>query len=191
MPTQTILFSLVLASIATAADAQTCPAMDANRAADEVRAAFTTWDAAVLHKDIEKTMAIFSPSVRFQFQGAADFGYAHLLSIYKYNFARENAPVWRPNVEAVIGSADMVSLFGEWKLMPAGGGDAIADYRGVDIFQRDAGCTWRVVASINYSDKPTLALNPPGQRMSPAQVSTDPAAPSTNAPLVANARVDR
>jgi len=137
---------------------------------------------AVMRKDLEQTMAIFSTALHFQFQGAPDFGYVRLHEIYSTNFARENAPVWHPIVENVMASPDMVTLFNEWKLIPAGGGDPLREYRGVDVFQREADCVWRVTASLNYADKSALALspNPAGNSIGPASVSA-----SKTQPLVA------
>jgi ketosteroid isomerase-like protein len=171
---------LLVALIATApAHAGVCPARANEQAAAEVRGAFTAWNEAVLRKDLDKTMAIFSPSLHFQFQGAPDFGYARLREVYSSNFARENAPVWHPVVENVIASSDMVTLFNEWRLIPAGGGDPISEYRGVDVFQREADCVWRVTASLNYADKSALAVspNPAGRSIGPAQVSTGKSQP--------------
>ena len=149
-----------------------CPEQSADEAAAQVRASFDAWNEAVMRKDIDRTMAIFSPAIRFQFQGSPDFGYARLLAVYSSNFARENAPEWHPVVENVIGSPEMVTLFNEWKLVPAGGGDPIAEYRGVDVFQREADCEWRVTASLNYADKAALALGP-GRSIGPAEVRNE------------------
>jgi hypothetical protein len=73
----------------------------------------------------------------------------------------------------------MVTLFNEWKLIPASGGEPISEYRGVDVFQREADCVWRVTASLNYADKSTLALspNPAGHTIGPAQVNADKSRP--------------
>jgi ketosteroid isomerase-like protein len=169
----------LLAFAATPVLADVCPAITTDQAASEVRTAFTEWNQAVLRKDLDKTMAIFSQSIHFQFQGAPDFGYARLHTIYASNFARENAPVWHPIVENLIASPDMVTLFNEWKLMPAGGGDPISEYRGVDVFQREADCAWRVTASLNYADKSVLASspNPTEHTIGPAEVRTDKSQP--------------
>jgi len=165
------LFIAILA--ASPARADVCPARTSEQAAAEVRAAFDSWNEAVMRKDLEQTMAIFSTALHFQFQGAPDFGYVRLHEIYSTNFARENAPVWHPIVENVMASPDMVTLFNEWKLIPAGGGDPLREYRGVDVFQREADCVWRVTASLNYADKSALALspNPAGNSIGPASVS--------------------
>jgi len=174
-------FSPLVIALATAspAHADVCPAQTRDEAAAEVRTSFAAWNEAVLRKDLDKTMAIFSQSLHFQFQGAPDFGYARLHEVYSSNFARENAPVWHPIVENLIASPDMVTLFNEWKLIPAGGGDPISEYRGVDVFQREADCVWRVTASLNYADKSTLALspNPAGRTIGPPQVGTDKSLP--------------
>jgi hypothetical protein len=101
---QSALLSFLLVGLAAAvpARADVCPAQTSDQAAAEVRASFTAWNEAVLRKDLHKTMAIFSPSLHFQFQGAPDFGYVHLHEVYSSNFARENAPVWHPIVENLI-----------------------------------------------------------------------------------------
>jgi ketosteroid isomerase-like protein len=174
-------FSPLVIALATVspARADVCPAQTRDEAATEVRASFAVWNEAVLRKDLDKTMAIFSQSLHFQFQGAPDFGYARLHEVYSSNFARENAPVWHPIVENLIASPDMVTLFNEWKLIPAGGGNPISEYRGVDVFQREADCIWRVTASLNYSEKSTLAQSPTpaGGAIGPAQANTSNARP--------------
>ena len=164
----------VLSFAASAAHAGVCPALSPDQAAVEVRTAFDAWDQAVKRRDIEQTMAIFSESLHFQFQGSPDFGYARLQAIYEAGFARENAPQWHPIVENVIASPDMVTLFNEWKLIPAGGGDPIKEYRGVDVFQREGDCAWRVTASLNYADGSVVAVSPGGARSpGPATVESD------------------
>lgn len=164
-----LLFGLSLFIAPLAASAQTCPAQTADEAAAEVRSSFNAWLQAVEHRDLEKTMAIFSTSLRFQYQGVPDFGYDHLQAIYQADFSRPDAPIWRPNIENTIASPTLVTLFGEWTLMPAKGGDAITHNRGVDVFQREADCVWRVVASLNYADKRSVAVDTRDRR-SPAEV---------------------
>lgn len=153
------------------ARAYECRAQTSKEAEAEVRAAFAAWNEAVMHKDLEKTMAIFSPSIHFQVQGSPDFGYAHLLANYTSSFARENAPQWQGMVENVISSPQIVTLFNEWKLTPIGGGAALGEFRGVDVFERESDCAWRVTASLNYPDKGTLAISPEGHSPGPAEVN--------------------
>jgi ketosteroid isomerase-like protein len=165
-----------MATVASA-HADVCRVLTADQAEAEVRASFYDWNEAVMHKDLDKTMAIFSQSLHFQFQGSSDFGFARLHEIYASNFSRENAPVWHPIVENVIASPDMVTLFNEWKLIPAGGGDPIAEYRGVDVFQREADCAWRVTASLNYADKAALVSSPGAHSPGPAEVNNGKSPP--------------
>ena len=165
---------LLASAAALPAYADVCPALSADEAAVEVRTAFDAWDQAVKRKDLDQTMAIFSQSLRFQFQGSPDFGYARLQTIYASGFARENAPQWHPIVENLIASPDMVTLFNEWKLIPAGGGDPIKEYRGVDVFQRESDCAWRVTASLNYADSSVVSVSPGGVHSpGPATVESD------------------
>jgi ketosteroid isomerase-like protein len=171
---------LAVTSLVTSGALAACLEESADEASAHVQASFAAWNEAVIQKDLERTMAIFSPSLHFQFQGGPDFGYARLRSIYESSFARENAPQWQPVVENVIGSPQMVTLFNEWKLVPAGGGNPLAEYRGVDVFQREADCEWRVTASLNYADKSALALSPSGHSIGPAEASA-----GTTHPLVA------
>jgi len=170
---RTVLVISILCGLAASASsaAETCHAQTAGEAEAEVRASFREWNESVLRKDLDKTMAIFSQSLHFQFQGAPDFGFARLHEVYASNFARENAPVWHPIVENVMASPEMVTLFNEWKLIPAGGGDPISEYRGVDVFQREADCVWRVTASLNYADKAALVSSPGNPSPGPAQVN--------------------
>jgi ketosteroid isomerase-like protein len=164
--------ALVCSGASLPAHGDTCPAQTADEASAQVQAAFAAWNEAVVQKDLEKTMAIFSQSLRFQVQGSPDFGYPRLLANYSASYARENAPQWQGFVESVISSPQMVSLFTEWKLLPEGGGDPIKEYRGVDVFQRESDCAWRVVASLNYVDGSTIAGSPGGYSPGPATVDS-------------------
>jgi ketosteroid isomerase-like protein len=155
----------------------TCPAQSADEASAQVQAAFATWNEAVVHKDLDKTMAIFSQSLRFQVQGSPDFGYPRLLANYTANYARDNPPLWQGFVESVISSTEMVSLFTEWKLLPEGGGDPLKEYRGVDVFQREGDCAWRIVASLNYADGSTVAGGSRDYSPGPATVDSAKARP--------------
>ena len=167
---------LVLAVLAVAtstARADVCPAVSSDQAATDVRAAFDAWNEAVMRKDLEKTMAIFSQSLHFQFQGAPDFGYARLQTVYESSFSRENSPQWHPIVENIIATPEMVTLFNEWQLIPAGGGEPLKEYRGVDVFQREGDCAWRVTASLNYADSSVVATSPGHNAPGPATVAKD------------------
>jgi len=164
-----------VASLPTYGD--TCRAQTADEASAQVQAAFAAWNEAVVHRDLEKTMAIFSQSLRFQVQGSPDFGYPRLRENYSTSYARENSPLWQGFVESVISSTQMVSLFTEWKLLPEGGGDPLKEYRGVDVFQRESDCAWRVVASLNYADGSTIAGSPGGHSPGPATVDSARALP--------------
>jgi ketosteroid isomerase-like protein len=165
--------ALVLSAAVLPAHGATCPVETADASTAQVQAAFAAWNDAVRRKDLEKTMAIFSQSIRFQVQGSPDFGYPRLLANYTASYARENAPQWQGFVESVIGSPEMVTLLSEWKLMPVGGGDAIREYRGADIFQRESDCAWRIVVSLNYVDASTIAQSPEGHSPGPATVRSD------------------
>jgi ketosteroid isomerase-like protein len=166
---------LVCAIAAMPVDAATCPEQTADESSAQVQAAFAGWNDAVRHQDLEKTMDVFSQSIRFQVQGSPDFGYPRLLANYTETYARENTEQWRGFIESVVGSPQMVTLLTEWKLMPVAGGDAITEFRGVDVFQRESDCAWRIAVSLNYVDAATIAPSPRGR--SPATVRSDNAHP--------------
>jgi len=186
------VFLLAALAVAATAHADACPVQTTEQAAAEVRALFSDWNEAVLRKDLDRTMAIFSPSLHFQFQGSPDFGYVRLQEVYSANFARENAPVWHPVVEKLIASPDIVTLFNEWKLIPAAGGDPISEFRGVDVFQRETDCVWRITASLNYADKSALAQvpQPAGHSIGPAQVSTETSRPRVASRNAEQSKID-
>ena len=160
--------ALVCAAAVSAAQGATCPEQTADESSAQAQAAFAAWNDAVRHKDLERTMDVFSQSIRFQVQGSPDFGYPRLLANYTASYARENAEQWQGSIESVVGSPQMVTLLTEWKLMPVAGGDAITEYRGVDVFQRESDCAWRIAVSLNYVDAATVAPSPKGR--SPATV---------------------
>jgi ketosteroid isomerase-like protein len=164
-------FVLVSALGVTPAHGANCPVQTADESSAQAQAAFTAWNDAVRHKDLEKTMGVFSQSIHFQVQGSPDFGYRRLLANYTESYARENVAQWQGFIESVVGSPQMVTLLTEWKLMPVGGGDAITEYRGVDIFKRESDCAWRIAVSLNYVDAATIEQTPRGR--SPATVQSD------------------
>lgn len=47
----------------------------------------------------------------------------------------------------------------------------------MDIFQFESDCVWRVVASMNYADRATMALSPADQQPGPATVGAIKALP--------------
>lgn len=174
-----ILSSCVLAGAIAAMSAHgaTCPEQTADESSAQVQAAFAAWNDAVRHKDLEKTMDVFSQSIHFQVQGSPDFGYPRLLANYTASYARDDAAQWLGFIENVVGSPQMVTLLTEWKLMPVEGGDAIREYRGVDIFQRESDCVWRIAVSLNYVDAATISQRPEGHSPGPATVRSDNAHP--------------
>ena len=172
-----ILAGCALACAAAACPARgvACPAETVAEASSQVQVAFAGWNDAMRSRDVEKTMAVFSQSLRFQVQGTPDFGYLRMLANAKASYSRENAPQWQGFIESLIGSAEMVTLFTKWRLMPADGGDAIMEYRGADVFRRESDCAWRIVASLNYVDTATAGLSPDGHSPGPATVKSDKA----------------
>lgn len=169
--------ALLCSAAAVPAQGATCPVQTADEAAAQVQAAFAAWNDAVRRNDLDRTMAIFSQSIHFQVQGSPDFGYARLLANYTTAYTRENAPQWQGFVESVVGSPEMVTLLTEWKLMPVGGGDAIREFRGVDVFRPESDCAWRIVVSLNYVDAATIVQSPEGHSPGPPTVRSGPADP--------------
>jgi ketosteroid isomerase-like protein len=165
----------VFSAASLPAHAAECPALAAEDSVAQVQAAFAGWNDAVRHKDLDRTMAIFSQSIRFQVQASPDLTYARLLANYTASYARENRPQWQGFIEGVVGSPEMVTLLTEWKLMPVGGGDALSEYRGADVFQREGDCAWRITVSLNYVDASTIAVSPENHSPGPPTVRSDKA----------------
>lgn len=169
--------ALVGAIAVMPAHGATCPEQTADESSAQAQAAFAAWNDAVRHKNLEKTMDVFSQSIRFQIQGLPDSGYPHLLAKYTAAYAREDGVQWQGFIENVVGSPQMVTLLTVWKLMPVEGGDAVSEYRGVDVFQRESDCAWRIAVSLNYVDAKTISHRPEGISPGPATVRSDNAQP--------------
>lgn len=169
--------ALVFAAATSPAPGATCPEQTAEESSAQAQAAFAAWNDAVRHKDLEKTMAVFSQSINFQVQGSPDFGYPRLLANYAASYAREESAQWQGFIERVVDSPQMVTLLTKWKLMPVAGGDAINEFRGADIFRREGDCAWRIAASLNYVDAATIFQGPEGHSPGPATVRSDKAQP--------------
>jgi ketosteroid isomerase-like protein len=152
-----------------------CPEQTADESSAQAQAAFAAWNDGIRHKDLEKTMAVFSQSINFQIQGSPDFGYPILLAKYTASYAREDSAQWQGFIERVIDSPQMVTLLTTWKLLPVGGGEAISEFRGADILRRESDCAWRIAASLNYVDAATIFQGPEGHSPGPATVRSDKA----------------
>jgi ketosteroid isomerase-like protein len=140
----------VIAALAFAVAAAICP--PATEA--DVRGAFNDWVAAYDARDLQGAMAIFDPSVVFQFQGAPDQTYADLERGYRADFAQAQANQhWRPTFESVIVSGDLADMFSTWRLEVTANGRTrvVQTNHGVDVLKRGVDCRWRIVHSLNYS----------------------------------------
>jgi uncharacterized protein (TIGR02246 family) len=136
--------------VALAAVAAPCPpATEAS-----VRAAFETWLAAYRARDLEGTMAIFDPGVRFEFQGSADLDWAALRRNYAAEFAQTARSEWRGEWDEVIVSGDLAAASATWREHVGGAGEPRAENRALDILRRGEGCRWRIVRSLNHPLRP-------------------------------------
>ena len=135
---------LALLAVSVAA-AQCPPASEA-----QVRSAFTDWLAAYRGRDLERTMAILDPAVRFHFQGAPDQGWEELRNAYRQEFAATASSEWRPVWDQVIVSGDLATAFASWSEHLAGDAQPRAVNRAVDVLRRGEDCRWRIVRSLNY-----------------------------------------
>ena len=137
----------MLSLLAFAAAAAQCP--PASEA--QVRAAFTDWLVAYRGRDLEGTMAIFDPAVRFHFQGAPDQGWEDLRKAYTQEFAAATASSeWRPVWDQVLVSGKLATAFASWSEHVGGSDQPRAVNRAVDVLRRGKDCRWRIVRSLNY-----------------------------------------
>ena len=139
----------VLTMIAAAAGAAQCP--PASEA--QVREAFSAWLTAYRARDLDGTMAIFDPKVRFQFQGSPDASWAGLRDGYRKEFAATADSEWRPVWDEVIISGDLATAFASWSEHVGGAAEPRAVNRAVDVLRRGEDCQWRIVRSLNYPVK--------------------------------------
>jgi steroid delta-isomerase len=140
----------MIAALACAVAAAICP--PATEA--DLRAVFSAWVAAYDARDFEGAMAIFDPSVVFQFQGAPDQTYGDLERGYRADVAQAQATRHgRPSFESVFVSGDLADMFSTWRLaVTANGRTRVAQTNhGVDVLKRGADCRWRIVHWLNYS----------------------------------------
>ena len=135
--------------LAAAAAAQ-CP----SASEQQVRDAFTSWLSAYRGRDLEGTMAIFHPDVRFQFQGMDDVDWAGLRDSYRKEFAATVESEWRPVWDEVLVSGDIATAFASWSEYVGESKEPRAVNRAVDVFRRGEDCRWRIVRSLNYPAKP-------------------------------------
>lgn len=115
-----------------------------------VRAAFDEWLAAYRARDVERTMAIFDPQVRFHFQGSPDLDWTALRRNYQGEFAATASSEWRAEWDQVLVSNDLAIAFATWREHVGGATEPRAENRAVDILRRGEGCRWRIVRSLNY-----------------------------------------
>ena len=136
----------MFALVAAAAVAAQCP--PASEA--QVRQAFADWLAAYRGRDLEGTMAIFDPKVRFQFQGSPDLAWNDLRDGYRKEFAATAQSEWRPVWDEVMVSGDLATAFASWAEHVGAAEKPRAVNRAVDVLRRGEDCRWRIVRSLNY-----------------------------------------
>jgi ketosteroid isomerase-like protein len=135
----------LLAAAAVAA----CPAPSPR----QVRSSLVNWLAAYRGRDLDGTMAIFDTTVRFQFQGMPDQGWADLRKRYQREFAAKPPVEWQPVWEQVMVSGNLATAFSTWSEIAASNPKPRAVTRTVDILRRGKDCRWRIVRSVNYPMK--------------------------------------
>jgi len=130
------------------ASAAPCP----KNGPEDLKAVYTHWLAAYHAKDLDGTMAIFSPDVVFQFQGAPDANWSDLKSSYKSEFASKEEGIWSPEFRSIEVSGDLAAAFSEWQFVVSENGrDQVkAHNNSIDLFRRDAACHWHITRSLNY-----------------------------------------
>ena len=116
----------------------------------QVRNTFSNWFVAYRSRDLEVTMAIFDPAVRFHFQGVPDQGRADLRKRYQKEFTATASSEWRPKWEQVMVSGNLATAFATWSEHVGGKPKPRAVNRAVDILRRGKDCRWRIVRSLNY-----------------------------------------
>ena len=142
----------LLAALSSTAPAAHCP----SASVDQVRQEFARWMKAYDDHDLAGTMAIFDPSVRFEFQGSPDQSWKDLEQGYMRGFARPGRATWLPAWDQVLVSDKLATAFSTWRAMvtdPGGNPYVRSEYRGVDVLQRGDDCRWRIVHSLNFSLK--------------------------------------
>jgi ketosteroid isomerase-like protein len=135
----------MLALLAAAAVAAQCPPPSSR----QVRNSLVNWLEAYRGRDLAGTMAIFDPTVRFQFQGVPDQGWADLRKGYQKQFAA-TATEWRPLWEQVMVSGRLAIAFATWSEHVGDNPKPRAVNRAVDILRRGKDCRWRIIRSVNY-----------------------------------------
>lgn len=116
----------------------------------QVREEFAGWLTAYRGRDLEGTMAIFDPAVRFHFQGTPDQGWSELQASYKAEFAATASSEWRPAWDQVMVSGDLATAFASWSEHVGGSEQPRAINRAVDVLRRGTDCRWRIVRSLNF-----------------------------------------
>jgi uncharacterized protein (TIGR02246 family) len=129
-----------------------------------VRAEFARWTEAYKRHDLQETMMIFDPQVRFAFQGGPDVGYAELERSYAAEFKTDTTAEWVGSIDEVQASGDLAAEFSTWKLIEHRDGKEVelAQNRGMDLFRLNARGEWRIIRS------PKNPLNAPGAPAKPA-----------------------
>jgi uncharacterized protein (TIGR02246 family) len=142
-----ILAFLALSNSAVAA--ARCPPANETQVRDE----FRRWMRAYEAHDLAGSMAIFSPDVRFEFQGSAEQDWKQLEEGYARSFARTGKATWVPTWDQVLVSGNLATAFSTWRgvvTLPGTKPEVRAENRGVDVLRRGLDCRWRIVHSLNF-----------------------------------------
>lgn len=136
----------MIALLLAAAAAPQCPPPSQR----QVRSTFVNWLEAYRGRDLDRTMAIFDPAVRFHFQGAADQDWADLRKGYQKEFAATAKSEWKPFWDQVMVSGNLATAFATWSEHVGDSPKPRAVNRAVDVLRRGKDCRWRIVRSVNY-----------------------------------------
>jgi ketosteroid isomerase-like protein len=139
----------MLGLLAAAVMASQCPAPSPR----QVRSTLVNWLTAYRGRDLNGTMAIFDPGVRYQLQGSLDQGWADLRKRYQREFAAKPSVEWQPVWEQVMVSGNLATAFSTWSEIVARNPRPRTVTRTVDILRRGKDCRWRIVRSVNYPMK--------------------------------------
>lgn len=128
---------------------------NADATSDEalIRARLQGWADAFNARDAEAACDLFADDVIATIRGTTDSGKAEICDRLRLALAKPDQTLcYTPDIAEVLVAGDLAVVRLTWTLKIVRGGKvAVSQERGMDLFRRDAGGTWRIIRFIAFA----------------------------------------
>jgi uncharacterized protein (TIGR02246 family) len=131
----------------------------AERAQDEIRAAFKTWTRDFNDRKSDAVCSLFSPELRYDFRGYPERGYKDICNSLKRTLTDQSKTyAYAYDIREILVEGDLAIVRLTWTLTVTlrNGQELQSIEPGLDIMRRDPDGNWKIIRYLAYS-APTSA----------------------------------